>query len=78
MVSRSTRRCSGSLASDSFVLKWLGEDEAGLRTRAAVIGECELVTVTDAGHMLHHDQPGRIAAVIEPFLANGVIFLPAH
>jgi pimeloyl-ACP methyl ester carboxylesterase len=57
------------LASDSHILKWLGEDEAGLRTRAAVIGECELATVIGAGHMLHHDQPGQVAAVIEPFLA---------
>ena len=58
------------LASDSHILKWLGEDEAGLRTRAAVIGECELATVTGAGHMLHHDQPGQVATVIEPFLAT--------
>jgi pimeloyl-ACP methyl ester carboxylesterase len=24
--------------------------------------------VQDAGHMLHHDQPGRVAALIEAFL----------
>jgi pimeloyl-ACP methyl ester carboxylesterase len=28
-----------------------------------------LATVADAGHMLHHDQPARVASVIEPFLA---------
>jgi pimeloyl-ACP methyl ester carboxylesterase len=28
-----------------------------------------LMTIADAGHMLHHDQPARVAAAIEPFLA---------
>jgi pimeloyl-ACP methyl ester carboxylesterase len=27
-------------------------------------------TVPDAGHMLHHDQPGAVAALIEEFLAG--------
>ena len=27
-----------------------------------------LVTIADAGHMLHHDQPAAVAAQIEPFL----------
>jgi pimeloyl-ACP methyl ester carboxylesterase len=26
--------------------------------------------VTDAGHMLHHDQPGQVAELIENFLQD--------
>ena len=29
-----------------------------------------LTTIADAGHMLHHDQPARVAAAIEPFLSG--------
>jgi pimeloyl-ACP methyl ester carboxylesterase len=57
-------------ASDSFVLKWLGEGENGLRERMRAIRDCRLVTIPQAGHMLHHDQPAAVAAVIEPFLAS--------
>jgi pimeloyl-ACP methyl ester carboxylesterase len=28
-----------------------------------------LVTIADAGHMLHHDQPQAVAAAIERFLS---------
>lgn len=57
-------------ASDSFVARWLGEDEAGLRRRIACFPDGSLTTIGDAGHMLHHDQPAKVAAVIEPFLAH--------
>jgi pimeloyl-ACP methyl ester carboxylesterase len=57
-------------ASDSFVLKWLGEGEHGLRERMRAMRDCRLVTIPDAGHMLHHDQPAAVAAVIEPFLVG--------
>jgi len=57
-------------ASDSFVLTWLGEGENGLRERLRAIRNCSLVTIPDAGHMLHHDQPAAVAAVIEPFLVG--------
>jgi len=55
-------------ASDSFVLKWLGDGERGLRERMSALPDCRLVTIPDAGHMLHHDQPAAVAAAIEPFL----------
>jgi pimeloyl-ACP methyl ester carboxylesterase len=29
-----------------------------------------MTTIADAGHMLHHDQPARVAAAIEPFLCG--------
>jgi pimeloyl-ACP methyl ester carboxylesterase len=54
-------------ASDSFVLEWLGEGE--LAERMASLRDCRMVTIPDAGHMLHHDQPEAVAAAIEPFLA---------
>ena len=55
-------------ASDSFVPKWLDEGEAGLARRMAAFPDCRLITIPDAGHMLHHDQPAAVAAAIEPFL----------
>jgi pimeloyl-ACP methyl ester carboxylesterase len=57
-------------ASDSFVPKWLGEGEAGLARRMAAFPDCRLITIADAGHMLHHDQPAAVAAAIEPFLVG--------
>jgi pimeloyl-ACP methyl ester carboxylesterase len=57
-------------ASESFVPKWLGEGEHGLRERMAALARCRLVTIRDAGHMLHHDQPAAVAAAIESFLAE--------
>lgn len=57
-------------ASDSFVPRWLGEDQAGLERRVATFRDGRLTTIADAGHMLHHDQPASVAALIEPFLAG--------
>ena len=36
----------------------------------ACFARLEEVIIEDAGHMLQHDQPGRVAAVIEEFLAR--------
>jgi pimeloyl-ACP methyl ester carboxylesterase len=57
-------------ADASFVSKWLGEGDAGLQQRTRALRDCRFVTIPDAGHMLHHDQPRAVAAVIEPFLAT--------
>ena len=66
-------------AEDSEIPRWLAshpEGEAGadgldeVRRRIAHVPGATLATVADAGHMLHHDQPARVAAVIEPFLAG--------
>jgi pimeloyl-ACP methyl ester carboxylesterase len=34
----------------------------------AAFSNLKLITVADAGHMLHHDQPAAVAAAIEAFL----------
>jgi len=38
------------------------------RRRMLAIRSIRTVTVEDAGHMLHHDQPGRIAQLVEDFM----------
>ncbi|HLX27227.1 MAG TPA: alpha/beta hydrolase [Casimicrobiaceae bacterium] len=65
-------------AEDSEIPRWLAahpEGEAGadgldeVRKRIAHVPGARLVTVSDAGHMLHHDQSEQVAKLIEPFLA---------
>ncbi len=65
-------------AEDSHIPRWLDahpEGEAGTDGLAGVRGRLRhvpggaLVTIADAGHMLHHDQPDAVARAIEPFLA---------
>jgi pimeloyl-ACP methyl ester carboxylesterase len=41
----------------------------GVRARLANVANGKLVVIDDAGHMLHHDQPQAVAAVIEAFIA---------
>ena len=41
----------------------------GVRRRMSRIRAARLVTIADAGHMLHHDQPEAVARAIEAFLA---------
>jgi pimeloyl-ACP methyl ester carboxylesterase len=64
-------------AEDSHIPKWLDEHPEGegatdnlasVRRRFAHMPHGQLVTIADAGHMLHHDQPGAVAAAIEAFL----------
>jgi pimeloyl-ACP methyl ester carboxylesterase len=37
--------------------------------RLQVIPDCRIEAIAEAGHMLHHDQPQRLAACLETFLA---------
>ncbi len=64
-------------AAESSIPKWLDEHPegegatdsfAGVRRRFAHIPHGRLVTIADAGHMLHHDQPAAVAAAMESFL----------
>jgi len=64
-------------AAESFVPKWLGrhpegeaatDSLAGVRARLARVPDGRLVTIEEAGHMLHLDRPDAVARAIEPFL----------
>jgi pimeloyl-ACP methyl ester carboxylesterase len=55
-------------AAKSDALKWTHLDAAGHAERRAAFASLEYVTVQDAGHMLHHDQPEAVARLIEAFL----------
>ena len=66
-------------ALDSHIPKWLGdhpegegatESLGGVRRRLAHIADARLVTIPDASHMLHHDQPHAVAGAIEAFLQH--------
>jgi pimeloyl-ACP methyl ester carboxylesterase len=66
-------------AAQSDIPRWLdrhpeGEMAAdgldGVRARMAEVPGGALRVVDDAGHMLHHDQPGAVARTIEPFLRD--------
>ncbi len=57
-------------ADDSMSKWWKGRyDLAEYHERLKSVPDVRVEQVTDAGHMLHHDQPARIAALIEEFLA---------
>jgi pimeloyl-ACP methyl ester carboxylesterase len=58
-------------ATDSNIPRWLaggGDPAVELARRVGAIPHARLVTIEDAGHMLHHDQPEATAHVLETFL----------
>jgi len=58
-------------ASESRIAKWLGNRAGGdneVVLRMAHISGARLVTIENAGHMLHHDQPEAVADALENFL----------
>jgi len=57
-------------ADGSDTLKRLALGEAQHAERRCAFSNLEHVTVRDAGHMLHHDQPEAVARLIEDFLAR--------
>jgi pimeloyl-ACP methyl ester carboxylesterase len=66
-------------AAESHIPKWLDEhpegegatdNVAGIMRRFAHIPNGRLVTIADAGHMLHHDQPSAVGEASEAFLAE--------
>ena len=66
------------VGAESNVPRWLdgaaaseeADPFAGVRRRLAHLADGRLEVIADAGHMLQHDQPAAVAAVIEPFLAG--------
>jgi pimeloyl-ACP methyl ester carboxylesterase len=57
-------------ADESTTLKRIGIDAAHYAERRAAFANLRYVTVPQAGHMLHHDQPQAVAELIEAFLAG--------
>ncbi|MBA2962202.1 MULTISPECIES: alpha/beta fold hydrolase [Ramlibacter] len=54
---------------DSLSQWWEGRFTlAEFHQRLAAVPDLRKAVVQDAGHMLHHDQPQALAAVVEPFL----------
>lgn len=51
--------------------KWWGDryPRADFEARLAVVPQLQRVTLKDAGHMLHHDQPEELAEALAAFLA---------
>ena len=56
-------------AAESDTLKRLGLSDAQHAERRNCFKNLKHVTLRDAGHMLHHDQPEEVARLIEEFLA---------
>lgn len=48
---------------------WRGDSPAQMAERKTAIGDLREVVLDDCGHMMHHDQPARLAAAVETFLA---------
>lgn len=55
-------------AAESETLKHIGLTAQQHAERRAAFGSLRYVTVHNAGHMLHHDQPEEVARLIEEFL----------
>jgi pimeloyl-ACP methyl ester carboxylesterase len=55
-------------ADESTTLKRLGLDAEQHAERRAAFADLRYATVREAGHMLHHDQPKAVAALVEEFL----------
>jgi pimeloyl-ACP methyl ester carboxylesterase len=53
---------------ETAALKRLGLDAAQYSERRAAFADLRHATVAQAGHMLHHDQPEKVARLIEQFL----------
>ncbi len=60
-------------AAETDVWRWIGPKQqarAEIDRRIACIPRVKAVSIPDAGHMLHHDQPEMIADAIEAFLTH--------
>lgn len=53
-----------------WMRKWLKSGDEDLAERRAAYGSLTEVRLADCGHMLHHEQPERLAEVLERFLAE--------
>jgi pimeloyl-ACP methyl ester carboxylesterase len=53
---------------DSWIRDWLNESPEQFAERKQAFNIFSEATISDAGHMLHHDQPAEVARVLETFL----------
>jgi pimeloyl-ACP methyl ester carboxylesterase len=53
-----------------WMRKWFKTAEADLAERRAAYADLTEVRLQDCGHMLHHDQPQRLAQVLEEFFVK--------
>ena len=59
------------VASHGFVQQRFGQDPEEFERRRQCFQQATFVTIAEAGHNLHHDQPAAVAAAIEAFLLAG-------
>jgi len=60
-------------ATESKIPAWLaagGDADEEIARRVRHVAHSTLMTIADAGHMLHHDQPQAVATAIEAFVAD--------
>lgn len=55
---------------DSHIVKWLKDVPGQMGERKAAFRDFREAELADCGHMMHHDQPERLARIIENFLGN--------
>ncbi len=55
---------------DSHIPAWLKDKPGELAERKAAFRDLREVDLEDCGHMMHHDQPQRLARLIEDFVAG--------
>jgi pimeloyl-ACP methyl ester carboxylesterase len=53
-----------------WMRQWLKDNPADMEERRAAFASLAEHTIPDAGHMLHHDQPERLAQTLEAFLSG--------
>jgi pimeloyl-ACP methyl ester carboxylesterase len=54
---------------DSHIIAWLKDVPEEVAERKKAFRDLRDVVLEDCGHMMHHDQPERLAAVVEEFIA---------
>jgi pimeloyl-ACP methyl ester carboxylesterase len=57
------------MGTESGASGWRADSAAQLAERKAAFADFHEITVEDCGHMMHHDQPQRLASIIETFFA---------
>lgn len=56
---------------DSHAKTWLKDTPEEIAQRTAAFADFREATLENCGHMMHHDQPERLAAIIESFVTEG-------